>query len=100
MIDPLQEVYDEMRIEDSEQVYPPKPRKVEKPRPVSKATSRRGELQERCMLFLGYKNKALFGIKTAHLSVDDLEYVLSSAKQFKPNPQACFWKILKESTPK
>ncbi len=78
----------------------PRPRRVEKERPISKATSQRGELLERCMKFLGYNNKPLFGIKTAHLSVDDLEYVLSSAKQFKPNPRACFWKILRESTPK
>ena len=72
----------------------------------SHANSKRAELIERTLMFLG-KNKQgkpfnpkVFAIRTSFLSTEDLEYMLSSAKQFKPNPRACWWKILKESTPK
>ena len=94
-------IFDEISKIESESDYytEPKPR-FEKPRPVSKATSRRGELLERCMNFLDYKNKDLFGMKTSHLSVDDLEWLLSISKAWKVNGPALFWKKIKESTPK
>ena len=95
-------LYDEVskiESEEEDEVYAPKARFPEKYK-LSKANSRRGELLERCMNFLNYKNPKVFGIRTAHLSVDDLEYMLSASKQFKPNPVACFWKILKDSIPK
>ena len=95
----LYELVSKIESEEEDEVYTPKARFPEKYK-LSKANSRRAELLERCLDFLSYKNPKVFGIRTAHLSVDDLEYMLSSAKQFKPNPQACFWKILRESTPK
>ena len=82
-----------------EQAGFPRPRKQEV-RKESKANSKRAELLGRCLEFLKYKQPKVFAIRTAHLKEADLEYILSSAKQFKPNPQACFWKILKESQPK
>lgn len=75
------------------------PRKPE-PRIETKANSRRAELLGRCLLFLDYKQPKVFAIRTSHLSVDDLEYMLSASKAWKKNPQACFWKMLKDSTPK
>ena len=93
------EINKALESEEEEEVYAPRARFPEKYK-LSKANSRRAELQERILTFLNYKNPKVFGIRTAHLSVDDLEYMLSASKQFKPNPQACFWKILKESTPK
>ena len=91
-------------LESEEEAGFPRPRqRIE--RKVSRANSKRAELIQRTLEFLGtYKGKPfnpkVFAIRTSHLSEDDLEYMLSSSKQFKPNPQACFWKILKESMPK
>ena len=86
-------------IYEEESAGLPRPRPKET-RKESNANSKRAELLSRCLLFLNYKQPKVFAIRTAFLSEDDLEYMLSSAKQFKPNPQACFWKILKEATPK
>ena len=83
-------------IYEEESAGLPAPRKREE-RKETKANSKRAELLSRCLLFLNYKQAKVLAIRTSHLSEDDLEYMLSSAKQFKPNPQACFWKILRDS---
>ena len=77
----------------------PTPRKVVR-EVQSKATSQRAELQERCLKFLNYKQPKVFGIRTAHLTVDDLEYMLSASRAWLKNGPALFWKMLRESTPK
>lgn len=84
---------------DEELAGLPAPRKRIEVKP-SKANSRRAELLERCLLFLNYKQPKVFAIRTSHLSIDDLEYMLSASKAWLKNPQACFWKMLKESIPK
>ena len=74
------------------------------PEKISNANSRRAELLGRCLMFLNYKQPKVFAIRTSHLSCDDLEYVLSSARAWNKNgmeaSQRLFWKMLKESIPK
>ncbi len=85
--------------EDYEETYVPRPRKPVE-RKESKANSRRAELLERCLLFLDYRQPKVFAIRTAHLSIDDLEYILSVSRAWKKNPKALFWKMLRDSTPR
>lgn len=82
----------------------PRPRKIEVKK-ESKAGSKRAELIERTLQFLGpYKGKPrnpkVFAMRVSFLSVDDLEYMLSTSKAWVKNPQACWWTIFNKSKPK
>lgn len=87
-------------IYEEEQSGFPAPRKPE-PKILTKANSKRAELLSRILIFLNYKQPKVFAIRTAHLSCDDLEYMLSVAKNWNKNgleaSQRLFWKILRES---
>ena len=83
--------------EDEAGLPRPRPKEVKL---ESKANSRRAELLGRCLLFLNYKQPKVFAIRCSHLKEEDLDYMLSASKAWLKNPQACFWKMLKDSTPK
>ena len=82
----------------------PAPRKLEVKK-ETKANSKRAELIERTLQFLGpYKGKPrnpkVFAIKVSFLKEDDLEYMLSVAKAWTKNGPALYFKLLKQATPK
>ena len=90
-------------LEHEESAGLPAPRKREEQK-VSKANSKRAELLSRILVFLNYRQPKVLAIRTSHLSEDDLEYMLSSARAWNKNgleaSQRLFWKMLKESIPK
>ena len=86
-------------IYEEESAGLPAPRRREE-RKETKANSKRAELLSRCLLFLNYKQTKVFAIRCSHLKEEDLDYMLSASKAWLKNPQACFWKMLKDSQPK
>ena len=92
-------------IYEEESAGLPRPRKPEVQR-LTKSNSKRAELIERTLLFLGKNqqgkpfNPKVFAIKVSFLKENDLEYMLSVAKAWTKNGPACWWKIFNESKPR
>ena len=90
--------------EEQELIYL-QPRKREEVK-ESKANSKRAELLERTLQFLGPDKKGkprspkAFGSIVCWLKDEDLEYMLSVSKAWQKNPRACWWSIFNKNKPK